>query len=244
MKRIVSMICLLALLGIPAGAATPTAAKRNKGGEIVVSDLRIRFYDTPIIQYSNINTTSKSGGGRNRWAMLEISYIPLPSQLASGNWYDDVTMEGTVVLNSEVKGKGDTLYIVFSGQTRFFTIQADGQTHFAMLLIPPKLMDRYFVANKNFAESMFLAASIEFYGPGRTPLGEGYWVNGFIKKESDVAKARAFVQKFSQNYSDVVRLRGGLYSKEKTPWAGSNYDFYDLIYDDVAPAGGNQPIAK
>lgn len=243
MKRIMSVICLAALLlGSVAEAATPGVSKRNKGADIDVTDLKIRFYDTPLLQYSNISTSAKSGSGRAKWAMLEITYLPLASPLAPAGWYDDVTMEGTVVLNSETRGKGDTLYVVFSGKTRFFTIQADSKSHFAMLLIPPKLMDRYFITNKNFSVEMFIAASVEFYGPGRVLLGEGYWSNGFIKKESDVAKARALMQKFSQNYSDVIRLRGGLYSKEKTPWAGSNYDYYDLIYDEVSSDGGKSIV--
>ncbi len=245
MKRILSVICLaVCLLGIPVDAATPAAARRNKGADIDVTDFKIRFYDTPLLQYSNINTSAKSGSGRAKWAMLEITYLPLASSLAPAGWYDDVTMEGTVVLNSETRGKGNTLYVVFSGKTRFFTIQADGKSHFAMLLIPPKLMDRYYITNKNFSDTMFVAASVEFYGPGRVLLGEGYWSNGYIKKESDVAKARALMQKFSQDYSDVIRLRGGLYSKEKTPWAGSNYDYYDLIYDEVSSDGGSQSIVK
>ena len=82
---------------------------------------------------------------------------------------------------------------------------------------------------------MILAARIQFFGPGRVLLGEGYWYNGgVVKRSSDLAKVRNLMREFEKNYSDIVRIPGGLYSKEKTPWALYNYDFYDLIYDESA----------
>ena len=41
------------------------------------------------------------------------------------------------------------------------------------------------------------------------------------------------MKEYEKNYSNVTMLRGGLYSKEKTPWVYFDYDLYDLIYDNV-----------
>ena len=231
--RMPAAICL-ALFCFEAVAA-PTPQARAAREDIVVSDIKLQFTSTPIVNYTNINNTQRNST-RNKWVAFETVFVP---KSENKDWFDDVTMEGTLIINSETSvqssGNKEALYIVLTGKTRFLTIPADGDDHQGLLLVPPKLMDRYYVKGKPFSTSMILAARIQFFGPGRVLLGEGYWYNGgFVKRSSDLAKVRNLMREFEKNYSDIVRIPGGLYSKEKTPWALYNYDFYDLIYDESA----------
>ncbi len=233
--RIMPAAIGLALLCLETVAA-PASQARAAREDIVVSDIKLQFVSTPLVNYTNINNTQRNST-RNKWVAFETVFVP---QSGNKEWLDDVTMEGTLVINSETSttqssGEKEALYIVLTGKTRFLTIPADGDDHQGLLLVPPKLMDRYYVKGKPFSTSMILAARIQFFGAGRVLLGEGYWYNGgFVKRNADLAKVRNLMREFEKNYSDIVRIPGGLYSKEKTPWALYNYDFYDLIYEESA----------
>lgn len=237
------MLFLVACICICVDAA-PTKRYLSSSEEYFsVDNLKLSFVATPLVRYGNINNTNVTST-RNRWAVLESSFVPLQLKNSKNLWYDDVTMEGMLVISSE-DAKGARQFVVLNGKTRFFTIPADGKIHYGMFFAPPRILDRYYVYGKAFHVSMFKAARISFYGPGRVLLGEGYWIDGsFVKKPKEQAKAKAFLEQFEKKYSDVIQLRGGLYSKEKTPWANFNYDQYDLIYDDTVGDAPGQDIVK
>ncbi len=240
MRRIALLLCALcagtSLLAAPAAAAK--LAKKTGALDIAVTDIKLRFMDTPLVKFDNMSNSGKSGGTRQKWVGMEIFYVPLAkAPQARGGWIDDVTMEGKLVLATPNNAGGPS-YIVLTGKTRFFTIEADDKTHMALLLVPPKLLDRYYPAGRNYNNSMFAGAQVSFYGPGKVLLGEGYWRGGLLTKAPEIETARRMMGEFGKNYQDVLNLRGGLYSKEKTPWALFNYDYYDLIYDEAGPDGG------
>jgi hypothetical protein len=228
-----SMVFLMTAFG--AAAAEPTSA-------FTITSMKLDFQTTPIASFDNINNTPEMND-RNRWVVLETYFVPSAAFTRTG-WFDDVTMEGTAILRSDAQAaEGDSRnpkearYIVLTGKTRFFTIPADDKRHLGVLMIPPKLMNRYYVRGVPFTAKMFVAAKIQFYGKGRVLLGENYWEypRGTPRSEKDFLRLRKMFDEFDKNYTDIIRLNGGLYSKEKTPWALFNFDFYDLIYDDAAP---------
>ena len=141
------------------------------------------------------------------------------------------------------RGDKEKSYVVLTGETRFFTIPADKKDHIGVFYVPPMLLSRYCgdSAGALKALQMFRVA---FYGPGRVLLGEGYWAvsgkNGqFVPAGTKAFKAvAARMKEYEKAYSNVTLLRGGLYSKEKTPWVYFDYDFYDLIYDNFRSQAG------
>lgn len=227
-----ALVAGLFLLAFTAGAADKPP--------FVIHSMKLDFLNTPNLQYTNYNT-SQLAGKNNRWVALETYFIPDSAQVASG-WYDNVTMEGTAILkatDSAMKGvtsnTKDQNYVVLSGQTRFITIEGDNSRHLGLLLVPPKLANR-FVQKGVLSERNFLAARIQFFAPGRVLLGEGYWEpRGGLAKPKDLARLRKMFEEIEKDYNNIIRLEGGLYSKEKTPFQWYNYDYYDLIADDAAP---------
>lgn len=203
-----------------------------------IKNISFSLRTTPIPRYEN-DTSRVRSGSKNRWLRLYVDFIP--AEKRSGDaWYDDVTMEGMLVIS---RGDKDKSYAVLTGETRFFTIPADKKDHTGVFYVPPMLLSRYCgdSAGALKAIQMFRVA---FYGPGRVLLGEGYWAlsgkNGqLVPAGSKAGKAvAARMKEYEKPYSNVTLLRGGLYSKEKTPWVYFDYDFYDLIYDNVRSQAG------
>ena len=224
MKKL-TMLMLLAL------AAAVSAAD----GRFDIKKIRCFSRSTPIPRYENDDSSSKTAK-KNQWLCLETIFIPesMSSTAKAEQWYDDITMEGTVVL-ARPAGKGIS-YIVLTGKTRFFTIQADAKQHIGMFYVPSKILARY-LGTWN-GEPPIEMAKVAFYAPGRILLGEGYWAQGSGKKGKFVpvtGKDYRAVAERMKKYEKNTTLRGGLYSKEKTPWVYYEYGKYenDLIYDNV-----------
>jgi len=212
---------------------TLAAAVSAADGRFDIKNIRFLLRPTPVPKYENETSRSKNAK-HTRWLCVETTFIP---ESRDGEpWYDDVTMEGTLVI-SRPAGKGIS-YIVLTGKTRFFTIPADAKHHIGMFYVPSKILARYL--GSEHGDPTIQMARVAFYAPGKILLGEGYWAQGSTKKgkfvpvtSKDHRAVAARMKEYEKNYSNVTMLRGGLYSKEKTPWVYFDYDLYDLIYDNV-----------
>ncbi len=221
---------VLTMLFIAGGAASDA---------IVVKSISRSLRPTPVPRYDNETSRSKTSG-KNRWLQLSVTFIPTTSAKPKDGWYDDVTMEGLLVMSPPGKEKK---FIVLSGKTRYFTIPADDKDHYGVFYVPPAVLARY-CGDSAGAMKAIESIRISFYGPGRILLGNGYWVASgksgelILPGNKKYATVAARMKEYEKPYRDVVFLRGGLYSKEKTPWVYFDYDFYDLIYDNVQPQTG------
>lgn len=220
--------------------ATMAAAGFAAEGRFDVRNIRFFFRPTPVPKYENETSRSKTARSTS-WLCMETTFIPEMQNARSEQWYDDVTMEGLLVI-ARTEGSGNS-YIVLSGTTRFFTIPADGKKHVGTFFVPSKILARY-LGSKN-GEPVVQMARVSFYAPGKVLLGEGFWALSSARKGKFVpASSREYravaarMQEYEKNYSNVTMLRGGLYSKEKTPWVYFDYDLYDLIYDNIRPQDG------
>ena len=209
----------------------------------VIKDISFSLRSTPVPKYDNESSRARSGG-KNRWLRAYVDFIPEAKKTGDA-WYDDVTMEGTLVIVREGK---EARYVVLSGKTRFFTIQADGKDHTGVFYVPPMLLARY-CGDAQGALKAVRMFRVAFYGPGRVLLGEGYWAVSGKKGQLVLPDSRIYkdvadrMKEYEKPYRNVTFLRGGLYSKEKTPWVYFDYDFYDLIYDNVQ-SQNNENIQK
>ena len=202
-------------------------------GRFEIKNIRLFTRPTPVPKYENETSASKAAKN-TRWLCVEAIFIPQAISGKADPWYDDVTMEGMLVI-SHPGGKVST--VVLTGKTRFFTIPADGKQHIGMFYVPAKILSRY-LGTWNGEQPPVDAARISFYAPGKVLLGEGFWERSgkkgkFVPEKSKTHRAVSDRMKGYENSSSVTTLRGGLYSKEKTPWVYYNYDLYDLIYDNV-----------
>ena len=205
-------------------------------GGFDVKNIRLFTRFTPVVKYENERSRSVNGK-ETSWLCMETTFIPEARGADEDQWYDDVTMEGMLVIARPGK---ETTYIVLTGKTRFFTIHADGKSHVGMFFVPAKILLRY-LGNWGGTLPPVQQARVSFYAPGKVLLGEGFWsAQGSGKKgrfvpsnSKEYRTVAARMKEYEKNYRNVTTLRGGLYSKEKTPWIYFDYDFYDLIYDNV-----------
>lgn len=214
----------------PPGSAPVQQTQTRRS--VTPTDFKLQMLSTPLVSYSNVGNSQRNSA-RNRWLALNVVFTPRSSE---GDWIDDVTMEGTLVLRAETgspdRRGGAPGCVILTGRTRFLTVEADGEDHPAMLLAPPKLISRWCPKGKAFSQNMVLAARVRFLGSDGALLGEACWYNGgMVRNDKDLVRARALFRDLEGGGSDAARVSGGLYSKEKTPWAFYNYDYYDLIYD-------------
>ena len=224
MKR--TMALMFMMLGIAVFAAD---------GRFDVKNIRLFTRYTPVPKYENESSRTKAGK-ETRWLCMETTFIPEARGAEDDPWYDDVTMEGMLVIARTGK---EVTYIVLTGKTRYFTIPADGKSHLGLFFVPAKIMARYLGAWGGALPTIQMAR-VSFYAPGKVLLGEGFWAQGGGKKgrfvplsSKDYRAVAARMKEYEKNYRNIITLRGGLYSKEKTPWNYFEYDFYDLIYDNV-----------
>lgn len=70
---------------------------------------------TPVPSYENTNSHSKTSAKR-RWLCVETLFVPQGVSRGE-SWYDDVTMEGALVIVRP--GKKEASYVVLTGKTRF-----------------------------------------------------------------------------------------------------------------------------
>ncbi|MBR2642935.1 MAG: hypothetical protein IKD46_07375 [Lentisphaeria bacterium] len=221
---------LLAVMFCVAGAAAEP---------FVVKDISFSLRSTPVPKYDNESSRARSGG-KYRWLRAFVDFVPEVKKTGD-SWYDDVTMEASLVIAREGK---EVRYVVLTGKTRFFTIQADGKDHTGVFFVPPMLLSRY-CGDAAGALKAIRLFRVSFYGPGRVLLGEGYWAvsgkNGQLvpADSKNYKNVVARMKEYEKPYRNVTFLRGGLYSKEKSPWVYSDYDFYDLIYDNVHSQSGD-----
>jgi len=221
------------LAAVTLSGSLAATESRGAGGSFDVTNMVLGFRTTPIQKYENASNTSRVSS-KTRWFVLHSTFVPSPRS-SGEQWYDDITMEGTAVIVRNT-GKKNTEYVVLTGKTRFFTIPADGKQHPGIFYISPKILDRYC----GWADPKSVrAAKVAFYGNGRVLLGSGILaadgkrMKMLVPGSNAWKDAEAMIKKFDRNYSNVIVLRGGLYSKEKTPWVHFRYDFYDLIYDNI-----------
>ncbi len=228
MRKVLTCAVLAMLFFVSGAAAEP----------FTVKDISMSLRSTPVPQYENDTSRAKSGG-KTRWLRVFVNFVPAAKKTGDA-WYDDVTMEGSLVIMREGR---ETSYVVLTGKTRFFTIPADAKEHRGVFYVPPMLLSRYCGDSSGALKSIRMFR-VAFYGPGRVLLGEGYWaVTGktghLVARDGKSYKTvAARMKEYEKPYKNVSFLRGGLYSKEKTPWVYFDYDFYDLIYDNVQTQDG------
>ncbi len=241
MKRF--LILLLATGVFVSGYAAPKKKEtRKKAFEspISISNIKVSISPTPVVRYDNISN-SRSPNGRHSWAVVEITFSvnkPDNAKMDRAYWFDDVTMDGVMVMQAH-DYRNSPFYVVYSGKTRFYSVARDNKTHQAMFAVPGQLLDRYYTFNKgSYSANMFAAGKVAFTdGSGRL-LGEGFIEEGsFVKR--DTAKVRSFLAKMDKGYSDVIHVRNGLYSKNRTPWAFFKHDRYELINEEAVPGGAS-----
>ena len=174
---------------------------------------------------------------------------PISSPQAKSNaWLDDVKMD-VLVAYPEVTGRNrkETIYGLFSGTTRFWSIPLDGKKHVATMFVPPHLLARYTnirarSPRKSDGKSPRAAyrlsprdffVEVIFTTSRGGELGRGY---------CNVDGARTVHEKDSyfrklENRVGQGKIDGAVFPRSRSPWALINPERFDLI---IPAARGTQ----
>ena len=151
-----------------------------------------------------------------------------------------------LVAYPEITGRTrkETIYGLFAGTTKFWSIPLDGKKHTATMFIPPHLLARYTnirvkSPRKNDPKASRPAyrlspkdffAEVIFTTPSGGELGRGYCnVDGARTTDEKTGYFRRL-----ENQVGKRKIDGAVFSRSQSPWAMINPERYDLI---VPPNG-------
>ncbi len=211
-----------------AGFAAPNDVEVFSG--VTVS---LRLERTPELEYKYIGSNSYGSKGKlqNRnWAVIIVEFTPgyLPAKKKNtnavakgypGSWLDDVTLDVAVEIPWDKNQTG-----MMTGECKFISIPMDGEKHVALMLIPPRMLERYMPMK---GKKEYVAKNSDFkvqaiFRKGGKELGSGYF-NMKSKNADDNAE-----------YFDRLATKGNVVKnavlpRNKTPWHLHMYDNYDLL---------------
>ncbi len=180
--------------------------------------IKTQICTTPIFSVNNYGNNQQVNSSRQRWVVFVVTFTPrTPSR--GTLWLDDVRLEMQTM--TDTMHNGERQKVIFSGETKFWTIPMDGKTHQALMAVPPQLVDRFYMPGSTVNSSGFLVKA-SFYS-GDSLLGEGYSSNVSKKEQALFTMAK------NPNIKNLIRVTGGVFARNKTPWNNINYDYYDLI---------------
>lgn len=189
--------------------------------------MELRLIDT--VKF-NADTDIKSVE-ESKWLEMNISYkLPRLMENSAEKWLDDVDVECEILMPTTYKGKSG-VYAYLTGKFVYWSIPCDGKMHYEKAFVPPQILRRYKKAGEKIKKEMLkeIYAKITFYTKDRKMIGEIY--AGPKGKSDDVIKA--IFKKVSEPGALVINVENVIIPRNKSPWAVLNYDYYDIIKDDV-----------
>lgn len=226
-KLLVALILFtVAALFSPLSAAESEVAFSRIG-------VRVSLEKTPGIEYKATKIeSSKTHSRNNQWVVIAVDYYPgvvragkgdkvKNARGVKGGWIDDVTCEVNVEMpmdGTEKKNSG-----VLTGQCKLWCVALDGKIHTALMLVPPKILDRYLPmrgGSEYVAKTSDFRVQAIFRDASGKVLGEGYCnINVSEDKASE----------YFRNLMSGVVIKNAVFPRDKTPWAWHHWDRYDLL---------------
>ncbi|OGV39863.1 MAG: hypothetical protein A2020_15705 [Lentisphaerae bacterium GWF2_45_14] len=195
-----------------------------------VSDAKmdLRFIETVRVKSDTDNVKM---GGESRWIEITLSYkLPKLMEGADEKWIDDVEVICELLMPTNYKGRSG-VYAHFTGKFTYWSLPCDGKTHSESMYIPPQILSRYKKVGEKIKREMIkeMYAKITFYTKDRRVIGYAF---AGPKGKSDSTIDSVF-KKVSEPGAMVINVENVIMPRNKTPWAPFNYDYYDLIKEDV-----------
>lgn len=190
--------------------------------------MELKLIDTVRI---NADSESTKLCDESRWLEINLSYkLPKLMENNAEKWIDDVEVDCELLMPTTYKGKSG-VHAYFTGKFTYWSLPCDGKNHIERIFLPPQILRRYKKAGEKIRKEMLkeIYAKVTFYTKDRKILGEAY---AGPKGKSDDA-IRSIFRKVSEPGALVINVDNVLLPRTKTPWAPFNYDYYDLIKEDV-----------
>ncbi len=182
--------------------------------------MQCSFVNTPQINAANV--TNLLSPKLDWWLEIDVSYKTLEKITGRGSnkkpeWLDDVTFKYEILLPGT-----DREITHLSGKTTYWSIPLDGKEHHDVCFVHPRFLQRYSPEIKttaSFAKDINIKLTIELNG---ALIGGAY---------HPTRKAKEVAELFQKATRDpkITRVDNSIFSRDKTPWAILNCDYYELI---------------
>ena len=183
--------------------------------------VKAKFQASPIYQASNYSNSNQSGC---EWLTLSISYS---TPKAADPWLDDVSIEAEILFPGDYQGNNVMAQV--TGKTAYWAIELNGKTHQEIMAVPPEIFRRY--TRSSSISKTPIVGRVIFYSKSRSILGGTYFVlNQKNMSNRDIA---GFFAKYNSPVSNSLKVENMIMSRDKSPWANIQYDFYDLIKPEI-----------
>jgi hypothetical protein len=203
---------------------------------VQIKDLKLQLELThaPDISYHNYKAFAPETPSVNKWVMLRVEFVPERKRVSEyvsvknvkvsvPAWADDVKLDAKVLFDTGMV-RGGKKYVLFTGKTVSWSIRQDGERHLALMFIPAKQIDRYFVpvsGSKVSAKSF--KAVVEMSAGGKVLKRAFYDVIG----GTDAVRMRNFDKLAAQS----PKIADAVISRSRSPWALLAPDNFDLEKD-------------
>ncbi len=176
---------------------------------------------TPEIQ----SGTTPSLASPAKWIQISIDFTTILKNTKMGRdyfeWIDNIRVEVELILPT---GHSQKTHVLLLGKTDYWFFALDGKEHHVVMFVPPDILKRWAPAQKfSNAEVKKLEVKAVFKRNDAVIAAGFYAPRG--KNEVEVAKRFSTVA----SLPEFDRIRNGVYSIDKTPWAHLNFDYYELV---------------
>lgn len=186
----------------------------------------------------------------NKWLVVRVQFnppservIPKRSSVRRGsfrlpisNWVDNVNLSVRVLMKTGVQNNGRDIYVLYTGESSFWTIRLDGKKHVALMFVPAQLIDRFSIdhgvrptartrSNRNAKISGGVRASSKrtirdfvieaVFTSGGSELGRSYYNAGKGRLNE---QSQSF-NKLAGSVGSGMILNGSVLSRANSPWA-------------------------
>ncbi len=217
--RTVPLAMLAALLFLSLASANVEGQVSQR--PITEVSIKPEIVDTADIKTSNVETR----GSTSKWMMLNINFmVPLKNTKLGKDYFeylDDVRVDVEIILPT---GHPQKQYALLTGKADYWAFAQDGKEHHIAMFVPSHILKRWAPSQKfSSADVKKLEIRVTFKRNDAL-IGIGYNVPRG-KTEAEVLKRFQAVALLP----DLDRVRNGIYSADKTPWAHLNFDYYELL---------------
>ncbi|MHB9138988.1 MAG: hypothetical protein ACYC4Q_06260 [Victivallaceae bacterium] len=214
MKKYLFFFCCLltAMVGIETMAQSSDVFKNIQ--------VKAKFQVSPVYQVNNYSNANQSGC---EWLVLNITYF---TPKTTDPWLDDVSVEAEILFPAEYQGKSVMAQI--TGKTTYWSVEMNGKTHQEIMAVPPDIFRRY--TRGSSISKIQIAGRLIFYSKSRAVLGGAYFEFNQRIGNKDIAGLFA---KYNSPVSNSLKVENMILSRDKSPWANIQFDFYDLIKPEI-----------
>ena len=204
-------------------SVVPVWAQQPKSRQISNVRIRLKFAQTPIFQVQNVQN---SPNAKARWLNIGLEYTThIKRQTASVKPIFNFNDRFEIKFEAIISNPGSKKAFILSTIIPYWPIRFDGKKHYALVLIPPKILSKI-TSSRSRMNNTFLKETIK--------IKVTFYFNSTIIKEAYYPSSnnnKSIVRFFTATNSspNVIKLPNAIFSRNKTPWLSIDFEKYELI---------------